>query len=194
MATRQCWEQFARSRAAAAIALGWGFAEATLFFVVPDVWIGLLALVSWRAGLRAVAWTVIGALIGGALIYAVGAGFAPDRSAHLLAAVPAISPAMIAQVETEMRQRGPASMLLGPLRGTPYKIYARTAGVQDQSLAAVLLWTIPARAARFLLIAGLAALWAHLIRRLTPRPIWLLAPYLLAWTLFYAWYFWTFGF
>ena len=116
MGTRRSWEAFARSRGAAAIAFGWGFAEATLFFVVPDVWIGLLALFSWRAGLRAVAWAVMGALLGGALMYGVGAQLPPDRSARLLDAVPAISPGMIERVEEEMRERGPASMLLGPLR------------------------------------------------------------------------------
>ena len=95
-----------------------GFAEATLFFVVPDIWIGLLALFSWRAGLRAVIWAVW-ALIGGTLMYGVGAQLDHDRSARLLDAVPAISPGMIEQVEEEMRERGPASMLLGPLRARP---------------------------------------------------------------------------
>jgi hypothetical protein len=192
--TRRSWEAFARSRTAAAVALGWGFAEATLFFVVPDVWIGLLALFSWRSGARAVAWAVIGALTGGALMYGVGAQLDRDRSARLLDAVPAISSRMVGRVEKEMRERGPASMLLGPLRGTPYKIYARTAGVQEQPLAAVLLWTIPARGARFVLIAIAAALWGRLVRRITPRIDWLLGSYVLAWAVFYVGYFWAYGF
>ncbi|MFM9106139.1 MAG: hypothetical protein ACKOWF_05500, partial [Chloroflexota bacterium] len=45
----------APSRAAARIAALWGFAEATVFFIVPDVWIGLLAAFDPRAGLRAAA-------------------------------------------------------------------------------------------------------------------------------------------
>jgi membrane protein YqaA with SNARE-associated domain len=191
--TRRFWEAFTRSRSAAIIALGWGFAEATLFFVVPDVWIGLLALFSWRAGLRGVVWAVTGALIGGALMYGVGAQLDRDRSARLLDVVPAISTGMIEQVEAEMRERGPASMLLGPLRGTPYKIYARTAGLQEQPLGAVLLWTIPARGARFVLVAAVAALYGWLVRRITLRTGWLIGPYLLAWTVFYVGYFRTFG-
>jgi membrane protein YqaA with SNARE-associated domain len=191
--TRTFWEAFTRSRSAAIIALGWGFAEATLFFVVPDVWIGLLALFSWRAGLRGVVWAVTGALIGGALMYGVGAQLDRDRSARLLDVVPAISTGMIEQVEAEMRERGPASMLLGPLRGTPYKIYARTAGLQEQPLGAVLLWTIPARGARFVLVAAVAALYGWLVRRITLRTGWLIGPYLLAWTVFYVGYFRTFG-
>lgn len=188
------WEAFARSRWTAAVAAVWGFAEATLFFVVPDVWIGLLALFSWRAGLRAVAWAVVGALIGGALMVAVGAQLAPQRSAELLQAVPAISPAMIAGVEEEMRERGPRSMLRGPLQGTPYKIYARTAGSQHLPLATTLLWTIPARGARFLLIAAVATAYGALLRWRTAQPVWVIAPYLLAWVAFYAWYFRTYGF
>jgi membrane protein YqaA with SNARE-associated domain len=190
------WNAFADSREAA-VALAWGFAEATLFFVVPDVWVGLLAMFSWRAGragLRAVALTVVGALIGGALMHAVGAHLAPDRSARLLDAVPAISPGMIERVEREMRERGPASTLLGPLQGTPYKIYARTAGSQGQPLGATLLWTIPARGARFLLIAMVASLYGALLRRVTRQPGWLLGPYLFAWVLFYAAYFRANGF
>ena len=93
-----------------------------------------------------------------------------------------------------MRERGPASMLLGPLRGTPYKIYARSAGVQGQPLSELLLWTIPARAARFVAIAVVAALYGWLIRRITPRTDWLLGPYLLAWAMFYAAYFRASGF
>jgi hypothetical protein len=194
LGTYQFWDGFARTRVAAVVALGWGFAEATLFFVVPDIWIGFLALFSWRSGLRAVVWTVIGALIGGALMYAVGTQLDRDRGTRLLDAVPAISPGMVDWVEEEMRERGPASMLLGPVRGTPYKIYALTAGIQEQPLVAVLLWTIPARGARFVLIAVVATLYAWLIRRITLRMGWLLGPYLLAWTAFYAGYFWAYGF
>jgi len=176
------------------VALCWGFAEATFFFVVPDVWIGLLTLFSWRVGLRAVCSAVMGALLGGAVMYRAGAQLDRDRSARLLAAVPAISPAMVEQVEEEMREHGPASMVLGPLRGTPYKIYARTAGIQQRALGAVLLWTIPARSARFVLVAAVAGLYGWLVRRITPRKRWLLGPYLLVWAMFYVRYFRAYGF
>lgn len=194
LASPGVWERLATSRRAAAIAFGWGFAEATVFFVVPDVWIGLLALFSWRAGLRAVTWAIAGALLGGAVMYGAGASLDSESTARFLAVIPAVSPAMIDRVEREMHERGPASMLLGPLRGTPYKLYARAAGVQRQPIAATLLWTIPARGARFLLVAALAAAYGAVDRRFTPRLAWRLGPYLLAWAVFYTWYFWTVGF
>lgn len=188
------WHAFVRSRLAAAVAGIWGFAEATLFFLVPDIWIGLLAMFSWRAGPRAVAWAVAGALAGGALMYGVGAVLPPEQSARLLEMVPAVSPAMIERVEEEMQAQGPAAMLLGPLQGTPYKIYARTAGVQGESLLVMLLWSVPARAARFLLIAAVAALFGWVVRRVTPAAAWRIGPYLVAWGFFYLVYFWRYGF
>lgn len=187
------WQRFADSRAAGLVALAWGFAEATLFFIVPDIWIGLLALCDWRAGLRAAAWAVAGAVLGGAVMYGVGARTAPERSAALLEAVPAVSPAMVARVEDEMRDGGPASMLLGPLRGTPYKLYVRAAGVADESLLATLLWTVPARAGRFLLVALVTALCGMAVRRFSDDWRWLVWPYLVAWAIFYAVYFWALG-
>ena len=57
-----------------AAAFAWGFAEATLFFVVPDVWLTLIAV---RRGLRpalvACGWALAGALAGGLAMYAWGA-------------------------------------------------------------------------------------------------------------------------
>src|SRR3546814_4475619 len=53
------------TRAAHAISLLWGFAEATVFFVVPDVWISRRALSSWRAALRSCGFALAGALVGG---------------------------------------------------------------------------------------------------------------------------------
>jgi hypothetical protein len=187
--SRRFRETLARSRGAALIALIWGFAEATLFFIVPDVWIGLVALFDWRAGLRAAGWAVVGALIGGALMYGVGAHLEAERTARLLDAIPAISPAMIEGVEAAMREEGPRSVLWGPIQGTPYKIYARTAGQQAQPLLEFLLWSIPARGARFVLIAAVSTLGSALVRRLTSRVGWLLGFYLFAWAVFYALYF-----
>jgi membrane protein YqaA with SNARE-associated domain len=189
------WEVFADSPSAAVIAFGWGLAEATAFFVVPDVGIGLFGLFGWRRGIRAAGWALAGALVGGAVMYGVGARLSRAESARLLDAVPAISPAMIERVEEEMRAGGPAAMLLGPLRGTPYKIYARTAGLQAQPLLTVLLWSIPARGGRFLLTALAAALAGRLGgRRFRQRPERFLAVYVLVWTGFYAAYFRAHGF
>lgn len=180
---------FMRSPAAVAIAALWGFAEATFFFIVPDVWIGLMAAFDPRAGVRGVVAAVAGAMAGGAVVHRAASRIPPERSAALLDGVPAISPEMIARVEDEMAGRGPASMMSGPLKGTPYKIYARAAGVQGQPLLPMMLWTIPARAVRFLMIGVVSAVFGAMVRRRTDRSWWIVVPYAAAWGLFYAWYF-----
>src|SRR3546814_21022897 len=60
------------TRAAHAVSLLWGFAEATVFFVVPDVWISRRALSSWRAALRGCGFALAGALVGGGLLSFAG--------------------------------------------------------------------------------------------------------------------------
>ncbi|GEM_PF-3959884 len=47
------------------VALAWGFAEATLFFIVPDVWLTLVARERLRTGLIASLYSLAGALAGG---------------------------------------------------------------------------------------------------------------------------------
>jgi membrane protein YqaA with SNARE-associated domain len=61
------------SSAAPLIAFIWGLAEATLFFIVPDVYLGFVALFDWRRALRALAAPIAGAVLGGALMYALAA-------------------------------------------------------------------------------------------------------------------------
>lgn len=53
-----------------AIAALWGIAEATVFFIVPDVWISFVAARrDWKAGVLAACLACTGALIGGAIMY-----------------------------------------------------------------------------------------------------------------------------
>ena len=54
-------------------AMAWGFAEATFFFIIPDVFLTYIALKNWRQATRACFWALGGALIGGAVMYAWGA-------------------------------------------------------------------------------------------------------------------------
>lgn len=133
-------------------ALVWGFAEATLFFIVPDVL--LTAIAVWRgrrAALRATAWTIVGAVVGGALIY----GWAARDQAGAVALIdrlPAISPAMIVGVSDALDRMGAGAMAIGALSGVPYKIYAAMASQAGIPLWIFLAVSIPARALRFLLV------------------------------------------
>jgi membrane protein YqaA with SNARE-associated domain len=143
----------------------WGFAEATLFFVVPDVWLGWVALVARRAAWAVLAVTLAGALLGGAVTYAVSRVAPPSTTAAIADGVPTVDEDAIDRVSREMEDHGPRSVLFGPIRmGTPYKLYARAAGVQEQSLAAFLLWSIPGRLERMLPVTVLALAVGYALR------------------------------
>ncbi|MCR4525757.1 hypothetical protein NUV30_05080 [Kocuria rhizophila] len=178
-----------------AVAGAWGFAEATAFFVVPDVWLSAVALRNLPRGLACAASATAGALVGGAVVHRWGARVPGDDSARMLAGIPAVSSAMVARVERDMAARGFTAVLLGPLRGTPYKLYARTAGLRGDPLHRFLAWSVPARAPRFVVVTaavgGISALHGRLWPDAPARVRW--AIFGTGWTAFYAWYFRTVG-
>jgi hypothetical protein len=89
-----------------------------------------------------------------------------------------------------MREDGTRSVLYGPVRmGTPYKLYARAAAVEDKSLATFLLWSIPGRLERMLPITLIAALVGVFGRRwIARRPAASLGLYLAVWLAVYVVY------
>ena len=183
-------QRAAESSAARGIGFAWGFAEAVLFFIVPDVWLGWVGLVARRAVWAVLAFTLVGALAGGAVTYAFSTATAPETSTSVFDGVPTVKRDAIDRVDEEMEEHGPRSVLLGPLRmGTPYKLYARAAGVQDESLAAFLLWSVPGRLERMLIVVLLGLVAGTLFRRwIASRPRTALAVYLSVWTVVYTVY------
>ena len=137
------------------IAAAWGFAEATLFFIVPDV------LLTWLAGFRprlvwrAVATCLGGALLGGLLMYLLAAD-SPGRTRALLELVPAINANFIAATGATLQEHYGSQMLRAGFSGVPYKILAVESAAQGQSLATFLGWSVPARLSRWVLIVLLA--------------------------------------
>ncbi|OWJ64069.1 hypothetical protein [Inquilinus limosus] len=164
-----------RDRALTLLAFLWGVAEASLFFVVPDVPVSLIALArGGRAGLRAAVAAAAGAMVGGTAL-AVFASHAPQAAIALVDAVPAISPAMIARLQGMMAGTDSAAglagvLILASLSGIPYKIAAASApglGIPVWELA---LLTPLVRLPRFVALAGAGAL----LHRLTPAmPGWM---------------------
>jgi len=166
----------------------WGFAEATLFFLVPDIWLTALAV---RRGLKpallACLAALAGALLGGLAMYCWGAAD-PEAAREMLGWVPAINTAMIARVQAELHAIGVPAIFLGPLLGVPYKIYAVEAAAAGIGIATFLAVSIPARLIRFLVVTMVAwAFSAALAGRTTAR--FRLALLAGAWAVFYAAYF-----
>jgi len=169
-----------------AVAAAWGFAEATLFFVVPDVRLTRLALDGAGRALIAACWATAAAVAGGALMWWWGAADAAAAE-RALDVLPAIAPAMIEDVRTALAGHGLAAVAAGGFAGTPYKVYAVEAGARGVALPAFLLASAGARLARFgaavLVAAGLAR-WA--LSGWSPRRRHL--AHAVSWAIFYALY------
>lgn len=159
-------------------AFAWGFAEATLFFVIPDVLISLVALKNWRRGFRLTAGALAGALMGGFLMFQWAAREG-DSARRAVLKVPMVRARMLDAVDREYRTLGPAAILRGPATGKPYKLYAVAAGRNGASLSGFLMGSVPGRLWRFLLTAGVAALLGRAMAR-APRIR------LVVWALFWA--------
>jgi membrane protein YqaA with SNARE-associated domain len=186
-------DRFVSSRAAQVVAFVWGFAEATFFFIVPDVLLTVLACRKLQPALKASLAALVGALIGGAVMYGLGSLDA-GRARRVLDLIPAISPALISKVETQADKHGLVALLIGPLRGIPYKIYAVEWGARRERLIAFLIVSVPARYIRFFLAAVVARAVARGIEPLTRRRAWVEGVILaLIWVAFYSFYFSRFG-
>lgn len=178
------------------LAFLWGVAEASLFFVVPDVPVSLIALAcGWQAGLRAALAAAGGAMVGGTAL-ALFASHAPETALAVVDAVPAIPAAMIARMQAMMAGTDSAAglagvLILASLSGIPYKIAAAGApglGIPVWELA---LLTPLVRLPRFVALAAAGAV----LHRLTPAlPGWLqpvrvrLLLAALGWSAFYGAY------
>jgi membrane protein YqaA with SNARE-associated domain len=165
----------------------WGFAEATLFFVVPDVLLSLAALFAFRRAWRHLLAAIAGAVLGGAILYTWSA-HSPTSAQQTVAHVPFVTARMIAKVHTGYEQHPIRALLLGPLSGIPYKLYAVQAPTY-LSASTFLAATIPARGERFLivwLVFGALGTWLRRFPALTQQR--LVIFHATAWVIFYMFY------
>lgn len=173
----------------------WGFSEATLFFFVPDIAVGAVALYGWKRGLRAAAAAIGGAVLGGLVMYAVARGAGPGIRGFL-SGLPAIPDRFFGEASAAIAEQGGTSLIHAPARGIPYKLYASEWALGGGNPVVLALWTVPARAARIVPTALLASLggvvWDRLFGR--ERRGFLLALYGLVWVAVYVVYFAKIGF
>jgi membrane protein YqaA with SNARE-associated domain len=127
----------------------WGFAEGTLFFILPDVPLSLAAMLRPRRALIHMAAIVAGALFAGAVMFSWSTR--GPTAHHAVAHVPFVTQAMFERAESDYRHFGVWAACMGPVRGIPYKVYAVEAP-DHSSLQSFLLVTIPARLWRLLLV------------------------------------------
>jgi len=172
-----------------AAAAAWGLAEATLFFVVPDVLLSGLAGFRWRVAWPAVAACLAGALAGGTVMY-LAAADSPERMRAVVAAVPAVNAALVAETGDALRTDFGPQMLRAGFSGVPYKILAVESGAQGIGLARFLAWSVPARLTRWVLVVLLARALSVAVRarwRRAEGALW--AMWAVGWGIVYAVYF-----
>jgi len=169
------------------IALLWGLAEATLFFIVPDVWLSGISLYNLKKALMASLFCLAGALLGGMAIYLWGL-YSPVTAIETIARVPAINMEMLVRVQQNLSVEGVWAILFGPLSGTPYKTYAAQAASAGIGWLPFLLISIPARLLRFQAITLLSwGLSTTLLRHFSLRTKYCVL--IFGWLLFYSLYF-----
>jgi membrane protein YqaA with SNARE-associated domain len=165
----------------------WGMAEASFFFIVPDVLISAVALRSGRAAFAAVAGSLVGACIAGAAMFH-WSRIDPASAHAAVDAVPFIPARLFELAQSLSAEHGGLAILFGSFIGVPYKVFAIQAP-ESLTIAAFLGWTLPGRAARFVLSAIVASWLARKLRSRWPMRA-IVAGWALIWIAIYAGY-WT---
>ena len=166
----------------------WSVAEATVFFIVPDV-ILTYAVVrfGFKACVRLAVVAAASASIAGIAMWLWGRNY-PAAAQRVMLLVPAIGSDLIARTAREMAGFWPLNLVLGAVTGVPYKLYAVAAGVRDIPLV----WFVPAsfvaRLLRFLFSAGLTSVGIEILDRFGRRN-WAYAVLTAGWALLYTVYF-----
>ena len=172
-----------------ALAALWGFAEATLFFIVPDVLLSWLGLRSQRSAIVASAYALIGALLGGWLMYQWALQDF-DGIRALLLTLPGVDVRLLDLARHQLHDIGVLALFKGGFGGVPYKTYAIHAAAEGVGLAWFLTVSVFARWIRFVLVIVLTR---QLLLRLLPhhslsaQRYWLLAGWLVFYTIYFTW-------
>ena len=138
------------------IAFCWGFAEATFFFFLPDIYLTRISLYNIHKAFFACFIAAIAACLGGSLMYWF-AHFHESQSFIFLTSVPAIFPKLILHVDNTVQTKPYLSLFIAPLKGIPYKIYAVAFGTYHINFFKFIVISFLARAFRFILITGFSA-------------------------------------
>lgn len=175
-----------QTRLATCVVAIWAFAEATLFFVIPDValtWFASRKNASPRRLVLLVSVATAAAIVGGMTVFAA-ARLAPSATRDVVVAVPAISASVFEAAEARVIDEGISSLATASSRGEPYKIYAAAAGRNGIGFGQFVLWSIPGRLPRFAVVS----LVAFAIGRVLPTQTWINLLYAAVWTAVYATY------
>jgi hypothetical protein len=101
----------------------WGFSEATLFFIIPDLVLSWASLAGARDGIKILGAILAGAVVGGFCMY-TWALWRPDSARSAVASVPFVRTKMFEKVQEDYRAHGVSGIFYTLGTGIPYKVYA----------------------------------------------------------------------
>lgn len=168
----------------------WGLAEGLFFFLVPDIYVLLIALFFPLKGLKAWGYSILGSLCSVLIIALFVMFYSPTYLSSLLVYIPGISSELISTVSETINSQGlPYSPLL-VLGGIPLKVYVLSAFSQGYSLVYILMWAFVARILRiapgFFVVMGVHVLLKKSLFKHIPI---YLSLYMVFWIIFYIFYF-----
>lgn len=169
------------------VAFIWGFSEATIFFIIPDVYITFVLLFSIRAGFTAIVWSIIGSIFGGICIYLLHMFSFNFLSVLLM--IPGITLVMIKHAMKIFEGNNFPGFSSVPFSGIPYKIYAYSASYYEMPFYLFIVWTIVARIIRYAFPITVVIIIKKVFDEHIRKHVkfWLVA-YCIIWISFYIWY------
>lgn len=180
---------FSRSHLSYGVAFLWGLCEGVFFFIVPDVYIGFVAIFSGMGGSVALLFALAGSLCSIFVIYALNAWFGSKLIALLLL-IPGIHNPMVLGVLHALQLHGASAVVLGPWSGVPFKIYSVLAASLSIPIGNYLVWSIPARIERTILVLMIGIILGWIFRRkIQEHPRIAIGIYAVVWVLIYSFYF-----
>jgi membrane protein YqaA with SNARE-associated domain len=180
-------DEWGRSLSRIWIGALWGLAESTIFFLVPDIILTASALYSPRRSFGQLVAVLIGALLGGALLYTAADKY-PDEAKTLILNVPFIKARLVDKAELQLQQHGLLAMFIGSFTGVPYKTYAVNAP-HHAPFELFMAASLPSRLGRFLASWGIASLLGMAFRRqIEAAPAVALGLLIICWIGFYTYY------
>lgn len=168
------------------VAFLWGFAEATFFFIVPDVLLTRFALQDLRRALLGCLWATLGAVVGGCILWFL-ARENPGLVLRWIERLPGIPLEVVLLTGNALHDQGLVAMFSGALSGHPFKLFAAHAGAQGFGLAGFIAVSALSRLARFAGTSLIAWLISRALGSAAPLRLLLHATF---WLVFYLIYFW----
>ncbi len=179
----------ARGRSLSRLWIGalWGLAEATVFFLIPDILITASALFAPKRSFAQMLAVLSGALLGGALLYTAADRY-PNEAKNIVLNVPFIKLHLLDQADRELQEGGLLAMCVGSFTGIPYKTYAVSAP-RRASFKVFMAMSLPARLFRFLVSWGIASILGIWFRsQIQASPLITLGLLAICWIGFYTYY------